>query len=99
MKDFKPQIQEIAENFNLNKYKKMILRPFIVKWLKITLKILVVGRGWEIYLNIYYFKRPNDKVEFSAERNLYDIFKELNKSNMSNFLSCKKYHWKIKRNF
>ena len=43
-------------------------------------------------LNIYYFKRPNDKVEFSAERNLYDIFKELNKSNMSNFLSCKKYH-------
>ena len=31
MKDFKPQIQEIAENFNLNKYKKMILRPFIVK--------------------------------------------------------------------
>ena len=31
MKDFKPQIQEIAEIFNLNKYKKMILRPFIVK--------------------------------------------------------------------
>lgn len=50
-------------------------------------------------LNIYYFKRHKNKVKFLAERNLYDIFKELNKSNMSNFLSCKKYHGKIKGNF
>ena len=48
MKDFTPQIQETAENFNLNKCKEMILRPFTVKLLKITFKILVVGRGWEI---------------------------------------------------
>lgn len=48
MKDLKPQIQKTAENFNLNKYKETILRLFIVKLLKITLKILVVCRGWEI---------------------------------------------------
>lgn len=64
--------------------------------------MLVACRGWgkpqhitlkEVTINLTSQHKGSYKIYSN------DIFKVLNKSNIQNILSCKKYHLKIERNF